>query len=359
MDKSLETYFQRQLILPEMDEGGILKLRSAKVLVVGAGGLGCPVLEQLSGSGVGTIGIVDNDLVGYSNLHRQSLYTEDEIGEYKVFCASRRLLKRNPHCNINVYPQLMRKENALQIINGYDVVIDCTDNYSTRYLINDACVLLNKPFVFGAIYRFQGQVAIFNDAGVTYRCYAPEFPASESATDCVNSGVISLIPSLVGNLQALEAIKWILGEQTLKNEMLLIDFKKLSFDKIALGVRRTDYSFLDKGLDHPYYEMDCAVTNELDHDELKNMISAGAIDRLIDVRELEEVEDVDAAIVEIIPLSKLKSEDITIEGNVLFFCKSGKRSREATRHISGSNGMIYSLKGEMTNELLELWKNRK
>lgn len=362
MDRGLHTYFQRQLLLPEMDQGGFEKLRNAKVLVVGAGGLGCPVLEQLVGSGVGTIGIVDNDVVNYSNLHRQSLYTEEEVGEYKVFCASRRLLKRNEHCKINVYPQQLRPENALQMISAYDIVIDCSDNYSTRYLINDACVMLDQPFVYGAIYRFQGQVALFNNnEGITYRCFLPQFPSSESATDCVNSGVITGIPSLVGNLQALETIKWILGEQTLEDEMLVIDFKKLSFNTLKLGRRSADYDFLENGLHHSYYQKDCKLSFELNVDEVTRLLAENEIDRIVDVREADEITMEQREAVEHLPLSKMREcLSSELSGNILFYCKTGKRSREAAQIAANSGeGKYYSLKGEMTTELLEKWKNRK
>lgn len=363
MEKSLETYYQRQIILPEVGKEGMEKLNSAKVLVVGAGGLGSTVLEQLCGSGVGNLGIVDSDTVSYSNLHRQSLYTEEEIGEYKVFCASRRLLKRNPHCKINVYPQSLHIKNAIQLIEPYDIVVDCTDNYSTRYLINDACVLLNKPFVYGAIYRFQGQVAVFNiNEGPTYRCLNPEFPSAESATDCVNSGVMSVIPSLIGNFQALQTIKWILGRSDLSNDLLLIDFNQLNFHKMSLGNRRTDYNFLNGELTDSFYERDCPLYFELNVDEVKKLIIEGRIDKFVDVREEEEVKVYEDTNVKRYPLSGIRTlfpSDLH-KGEVLFFCRSGVRCREAARiaHQKG-NGTYYSLNGEMIPELIELWTNRK
>jgi adenylyltransferase/sulfurtransferase len=358
MSNSRETYFQRQLILPEIGIEGFEKLQASSVLVIGAGGLGCPVIEQLSSAGVGRIGIVDGDTVQYSNLHRQSLYTEQEIGEFKVFCASKRILERNPHVRIEVYPQMLQRENALKMIGGYDIVVDCSDNYSTRYLVNDACVLLDKPFVYGAIYRLQGQVALFNQKDqATYRCLTPEFPDSLAGTDCVNSGVISIVPSIIANFQALETIKWITGIPVI-DELIFVDLKSLDIQKLQLPKRSTDYSFLDHGLDHPYYTRDCSVTSVNNMEALK-LVSEGKIDRIIDVRELEEL---DEETFEHFPLSKIRSEVTTldIEGDVLFFCKSGVRSREASQILQGiTNRETYSLNEAITSELKELWKNRK
>lgn len=358
MSNNRDTYFQRQQILPEIGLEGLNKLRSSSVLIIGAGGLGCTVIEQLSSAGVGRLGIVDSDTVQYSNLHRQSLYTEKEIGEFKVFCASKRITERNPHVRVEVYPQMLRKENALKMMESYDIVVDCTDNYSTRYLINDACVLLKKPFVYGAIYRLQGQVAVFNQSeGATYRCLTPEFPDSLSGTDCVNSGVISLVPSIMANFQALETIKWIIGLPVIE-ELILVDLRSLDIQKLRLPERSTDYSFLNNGLDHPYYSKDCVVGN-ISIDEAMRLVKEGRIDRLIDVRESDEV---DGGTFEHIPLSEIKSGSLSLEltGNILFYCRSGVRSGEASRILSDkTKGMTYSLNEAMTNELIELWRNRK
>lgn len=358
------TYYQRQTLLPEIGIEGQQKLKDASVLVVGAGGLGCAVLEQLCGVGIGIIGIVDNDVVQLSNLHRQSLYTESEIGELKVMSAKRRLSSRNPDCTINSYPEMLDPSSALQLMEGYDIVVDCTDNYSTRYLINDACVLTNKPFVYGAIYRFQGQVAVFNyQNGPTYRCYFSDFPSSESATDCVNSGVIGVIPSIVGNFQALEAIKMVLGMEVLSKDMMLIDLKSMLFQKIMLPQRITDYSFLGEKLDHPFYQIDCAVEGELDHTRVKELMNSGHFDEVIDVREYSEIEEGQSIEgIRVLPLSDIREDRIPedIGNRILLICKSGKRSREAMNLLNVlRTGDHFSLKGEMSVELMELWKNKR
>lgn len=358
MTNNRESYFQRQSILPEIGSDGLKKLEAASVLVVGAGGLGCPVIEQLSSAGVGRIGIVDGDTVQYSNLHRQSLYTESEIGELKVFCASRRILARNPHVRIEAYPQMLHPQNAIKMFESYDIVVDCTDNYSTRYLINDACVKLNKPFVYGAIYRLQGQVALFNfEEGATYRCLIPEFPDSMAGTDCVNSGVISLVPSIIANLQALETVKWIIGLPVIK-DLLLVDLRSFDIQKLKLPTRSTDYTFLENGLNHSYYRRDCN-TAAISNQEAMQLVKEGKIQQVIDVRERDEV-DTDS--MDNIPLSEIRSNasSIKLEGNTLLFCKSGVRSKAASSILSsGADATVYSLDEAMTNELKELWKNRK
>ncbi len=358
MSNSRETYFQRQSILPEIGPKGLKKLEASSVLIIGAGGLGCPVIEQLSSAGVGRIGIVDGDTVQYSNLHRQSLYTESEIGELKVFCASRRILARNPHVRIEVYPQMLHLENALKMIEPYDIVVDCSDNYSTRYLINDACVLLKKPFVYGAIYRLQGQVALFNiQGGATYRCLTPEFPDSMAGTDCVNSGVISLVPTIIANLQALETVKWIVGLPIIEG-LLLVDLRSFDIQKLKLPTRSTDYTFLENGLNHPYYRRDCK-TIAINNQEAMQLMKEGKIQQVIDVRERDEV---DTDTIDNIPLSEIRSNasNVKLEGNTLLFCKSGVRSKEASSILSSStDATIYSLDEAMTIELKELWKNRK
>lgn len=358
MTNNRESYFQRQSILPEIGLDGLKKLESASVLVVGAGGLGCPVIEQLSSAGVGRIGIVDGDTVQYSNLHRQSLYAESETGELKVFCASRRILARNPHVRIEAYPQMLHQSNAIKMIESYDIVVDCSDNYSTRYLINDACVKLNKPFVYGAIYRLQGQVALFNfQGGATYRCLTPEFPDSMAGTDCVNSGVISLVPSIIANLQALETVKWIVGLPVVE-DLLLVDLRSFDIQKLKLPTRSTDYSFLENGLNHPYYKRDCTVTT-INNQEAIRLVEEGKIQQVIDVRERDEV---DTGAMENIPLSEIRSNasSVKLDGNTLLFCQSGVRSKEASSILSSiTDATVYSLDEAMTIELKELWKNRK
>jgi molybdopterin/thiamine biosynthesis adenylyltransferase len=198
----------RQTILKGFGAEGQRKLANAKVLVVGAGGLGVPVLTYLNAMGVGTLGIVDADVVSISNLHRQVLFTEAMVGLLKVHAAAEQLQKQNPETKINAYPTFLDLSNALEIIGNYDLVVDATDNFPTRYLINDACVILNTPFVYGALHGFEGQVSVFNyENGPTYRCLFANMPMADAIPDCNENGVLGILPGIVGNLQALEVVK--------------------------------------------------------------------------------------------------------------------------------------------------------
>jgi adenylyltransferase/sulfurtransferase len=209
--------YKRQLILKELGKEGQDKLRRAKVLVVGAGGLGCPALQYITAAGVGTIGIVDFDLIDISNLHRQVLYTFDDIGKPKAETAAAKLRTMNPDAEILVYPITLTKRNALEIIAGFDLIIDGTDNLTSRYLINDTCVSLGKPFVFGAVWQFEGQIGVFNlsneNEGYTsnYRDLFPNPPDPSTSPSCIEAGVLGVLPGIIGTLQATEAIKIITG----------------------------------------------------------------------------------------------------------------------------------------------------
>ncbi|MDX1471813.1 MAG: HesA/MoeB/ThiF family protein [Flavobacteriaceae bacterium] len=188
------------------------KLGEAKVLVVGAGGLGIPVLQYLTAMGIGTVGIVENDTIDLTNLQRQVLYSEKDVNHPKIQVASERLNALNSDINIKLHPCFLTAENSLDIISEYDVVVDASDNFPTRYLINDSCVILKKPFVYGALHGFEGQVSVFNyKAGPTYRCLFPNKPSSDEIPNCDVNGVLGIIPSIIGSLQCLETIKIITG----------------------------------------------------------------------------------------------------------------------------------------------------
>lgn len=216
--------YHRQLLLPEIGEKGQERLRQAKVLVVGAGGLGSPVLQYLGAAGVGNIGIVDADVVSVSNLQRQILYRHDEVGQSKAQVAAKRLQQNNPHIITVAYNHFLTVKNALEIIKKYDLVVDCTDNFGTRYLINDATVILSKPWVHGSIFEFTGQVAVFNyNGGATYRCLYPE--QVEHPPKAENNGVMGALAGWVGCIQANEAIKLIckLDNHLLSGRLLTVD----------------------------------------------------------------------------------------------------------------------------------------
>ena len=203
--------YSRHILLDKIGLEGQEKLKGAKVLVIGAGGLGCPVLQYLTAAGVGTIGIIDFDIVDETNLQRQILFTVNDVGVNKAEAAENRLRQLNPYVRFNIYPERLTTKNALNLFSEYDIIVDGTDNFSTRYLVNDACVITGKPLVYGAIYKFEGQVAVFNfNGGPSYRCLFPEPPKSGSVPNCSEVGVIGVLPGLIGTQQANEVIKLIL-----------------------------------------------------------------------------------------------------------------------------------------------------
>ncbi len=228
--------YNRHIILSEIGLEGQQKLKQAKVLVIGAGGLGCPVLQYLTAAGVGTIGICDFDVVDESNLQRQILYGTADIGKSKALQAAEKLSNLNPYVQFKVYNKMLAKENAIEIFNEYDIVVDGSDNFPTRFLINDACVVLKKPYVFGAIYKFEGQVTVFNyNGGPTYHCLFPEQPDSSETLSCSTVGVIGVLPGIIGTYQACEVIKIITGiGRVLSGKLLIIDALRMEHNMISI-----------------------------------------------------------------------------------------------------------------------------
>lgn len=222
--------YHRQMILPQVGPEGQERLKRASVVVVGAGGLGVPVLQYLVAAGVGRVGVVEMDRVEVSNLHRQVLYTTEDVGEPKALVAQKRLQALNPLVRVEAYPVRLTSENALEILRPYDLVVDASDNFPTRYLVNDAAVLLGKPLVFGAIYQFDGQVAVFHhptlhgEMGPCYRCLFPKPPPPGAVPSCAEAGVFGVLPAVVGSLMAAEALKVLLGiGKPLAGHLLLYD----------------------------------------------------------------------------------------------------------------------------------------
>lgn len=325
-----EERYNRQLILKDFGPEAQQKLTDARVLVVGAGGLGVPVLTYLNAMGVGTLGIVDNDVVALSNLHRQVLYKESDVGILKVKAAIGTLHSQNKTTHFQGYETFLTKENAVEIIADYDVVIDATDNFPTRYLINDACVLLNKPFVYGALHGFEGQVSVFNyQDGPTYRCLYPTMPKAYEVPNCNEHGVLGIVPGIVGNFQALEAVKILTGVgQVLSGKLLLFDglgvvFQKIKFSRNPENVVRTALE--------TNYDFDCEIpiqsispTDFMVLNEKKKL-------QIIDVRTLAEYEKGHLADSLHIPLQELsaRSTEINKEIPAYFLCQSGLRSQKA------------------------------
>ncbi len=228
--------YSRHIILPEVGLDGQKRLKAASVLCIGTGGLGSPLLLYLAAAGVGRIGIVDFDIVDHSNLQRQIIHGTSWVGKPKIESAKHRILEINPHCQVDLYPTQLNSSNALDIIEPYDIVIDGTDNFPTRYLTNDACVLLNKPNVYGSIFRFEGQATVFNyEGGPNYRDLYPEPPPPGMVPSCAEGGVLGVLPGIIGTIQATEALKIILGApNTLSGRLLLFDAWGMKFRELRL-----------------------------------------------------------------------------------------------------------------------------
>ncbi|MCL6217477.1 molybdopterin-synthase adenylyltransferase MoeB [Zunongwangia pacifica] len=347
--------YTRQTRLQGFGEAGQKKLAEARVLVIGAGGLGVPVLQYLSGMGVGTIGIVDNDVVDISNLQRQILYAENDLGQPKVDVAKQKLEALNSEIEIITFPTFISTENALEIIANFDVIVDASDNFPTRYLVNDACVILKKPLIYGALHAFEGQVSVFNfNGGPTYRCLFPEMPNPEEIPDCNENGVLGIIPGIIGSLQALEAVKVITGiGETLSGKLLLFDGLHQSQQKIKFGLNPQNIEI--KKLQESY-EFSCATqVKSIDAEAFLKKWDSEDI-QLIDVRNPEEVErqnlpEIQQKDWKNIPLSELQQESakIDLQKPTYFLCQSGVRSLKAINLLEDLkiHGNFIDVKGGM------------
>lgn len=347
------------MLLKQFGETGQQKLLQAKVLVVGAGGLGCPALQYLAAAGVGTIGIIDDDIVALSNLHRQVLYSVHDIGLPKAERAAFFLQQLNPEITIIAYNERLTVQNALDIIASFDIVVDGTDNFSTRYMINDACVLLNKPLVYGAVSQFEGQVAIFNqqngEPSVNYRDLFPQPPGEGEIQSCEEAGVLGVLPGIIGTMQANETIKLItrIG-QPLVNRLLTYNALNNQTYELLLSERKETASLMPltaEAFKATDYESICsspAETFEINTDKFDQIIETSKV-TIIDVREPGEYPDVTEFSHIRIPLSQIREKfPDTIEDTVVVFCQSGKRSLQAVQYLAGVIGdskRVYSLKG--------------
>jgi sulfur-carrier protein adenylyltransferase/sulfurtransferase len=347
--------YARHFALPDFGMEGQTKLKNSRVLVVGAGGLGSPVLLYLAAAGVGHIGIIDGDIVDDSNLQRQVLYTVADVGKPKAVAAKARLLAMNPHINIEVYYEHLTSENALGIISKYDVVADGTDNFPTRYLVNDACVLTGKVNVYASIFRFEGQISVFNltdtegERGVNYRDIFPTPPPAGLIPDCAEGGVLGVLPGIIGSMQASEVIKVLtnIGEP-LAGRLFLFDAQ--TFTAKSLKIKKNPhYQPIEKLID---YELFCGVKTtttipEISIVDFKKMQTENNDFQLIDVREPYEyaVSNIGAILY---PLSILteKTAFLSKKTTIIIHCQSGGRSAKAVAKLQklGFDNVV-SLKG--------------
>lgn len=350
--------YQRQISLKELGEQGQQKLKNARVLVIGTGGLGCPALLYLAGAGVGKLGIVDFDLVSLSNLHRQILFSVNDIGLSKALRAGDILEQINPEIEIIVFNEKLGNSNTLEILSDFDIILDGTDNFASRYLINDACVLLNKTLVYGAISRFEGQVSVFNsplsvDKSVNYRDLFPEPPSDGEVLNCEEAGVIGVLPGIIGTMMANETIKLITGiGEALINRLLTYNALNNRFYDMDLSALSENQKLMPADFNEFRtfnYEWFCStsLSYELGHEEFELIQDDPAI-QVIDIRESVEEVLVNGFNHIKIPLSQLNNQIPDIHAKtIVLFCQSGKRSAGAaellTKHF-GKSKNIYSLK---------------
>lgn len=326
--------YARQIIMPEMGLAGQEKLRAGKVAMVGAGGLGCPVLQYLVAAGVGEIGIIDDDTVEMTNLHRQILYSAHDVGQNKAITAVEKLSMLNPFVKLVAYPDRLNAENAADLLGGYDLVIDGSDNFETRYLVNDFCVKLDKPFVFGSILRFEGQVSVFNyQGGPTYRCL---FPDAEEGDNCAEAGVMGVLPGIIGTYMANEAIKLIAGiGEPLSGKLLVIN--TLSNSHSVFQFSRSD-SHREMPVTEPVHEAVTDLLPEMSYETFEALQESDPEQvLLVDVREYNEYE-ADNFGGENIPLSEIPEiiENFPAGKTIVFYCNSGKRSLAAAKMLAQS-----------------------
>jgi len=337
--------YGRHLIMPEVGLEGQKKLKAASVLLIGAGGLGSPLALYLGAAGVGRIGIVDFDVVDYSNLQRQVLHGTGDVGRPKLASARDRIHSINPHVGVETFDTALHSGNALEIFRDYDIIVDGTDNFPTRYLVNDACVLLNKPNVYGSIFRFEGQVSVFHaDRGPCYRCLYGEPPPPGLVPSCAEGGVLGVLPGIVGTIQAAETIKLILGAGTsLIGRLLLFDALAMKFREVRLRKNRDcpicgDHPTIHELID---YQQFCGIAPEPDDDHaltafeisvdgLKASLDRGDEPFILDVREPHEY-DIVHLNAHRIPLGDLPARvnELDSSREIVVYCHHGPRSGRA------------------------------
>jgi sulfur-carrier protein adenylyltransferase/sulfurtransferase len=342
------TRYSRQIRLAEIGKEGQEKIKGTSVVVIGAGALGCPVLQYLTAAGIGILGIVDNDWVDESNLNRQVLYSLKDIGKPKPLAAKEKLKLLNPEVTFNVHFIRLDNESALKVISQYDIIVDCTDNFASRYLINDAAVILNKPVVYGAIHKFSGQLMVLNyKNGPTLRCIYPEPPNPLEVPSCEEFGVIGSIPGIIGSLQATEVFKIILGHKgVLSGKLFMID--TLNFDTwISSFEKNPDFSEiteLGEYEDRSLY--DDESVKEISASTLRKMLSKNPGVPVIDLRDKEDKDDIGFKTISI-PHYDVSRKIKRFSGNdaIVFYCRSGSRSINVINYLQKVHKMenLYNL----------------
>ncbi|MCK0191088.1 HesA/MoeB/ThiF family protein [Arenibacter sp. F20364] len=336
--------YQRQTVLKDFGPEAQQKLKDSSILVVGAGGLGIPALLYLNAMGVGTIGIVEQDIVEITNLQRQVLYTESDLGRPKIEVVLERLRLQNSTSKFKTFDTFLTRNNALEIISQFDIVLDGSDNFPTRYLINDACVILKKPFVSGAIQGFEGQLSVFNyKGGPTYRCLFPNMPSLEEIPNCNDNGVLGVIPGIIGNLQALEAVKATTGVgEVLSGKLLLFNGLNQAYQTINFNLQPKNATI--KKLLKSYGAELCETSPSISVAEIEQKISSGKSVQIIDVRTKTEFENFSLSQVKAvnIPLNELKGRinELDFQSPVYLLCQSGKRSEMAFRLLLEQNKQL-------------------
>jgi adenylyltransferase/sulfurtransferase len=349
--------YSRQMVLPEVGPAGQHKLKASSVVIIGAGGLGIPASVYLAAAGVGRLGIVDDDKVEKSNLHRQTIYSEEDVGAQKAVVAAKKLRQVNPHILVEPHNVKLDSSNAMEILGTYDVVVDCTDNFPARYLINDACVLLGKPDVYASIFRFDGQVSVFDaKKGPCYRCLFPEPPPADSVQDCAVAGVMGVLPGIMGSLQAVQVMSLLLGSgQSLTGRLVLFNGTDMTFNELRIR----------KNLDCPVcgtspkitmlidYEKFCGTkkpvprVKEVSPTELKRALDTGEKVVLLDVREPFENAYCRIENSKLIPLGQLEQRvgELHRADRIVVYCHTGVRSARATDFLNSRGFRAQNLRG--------------
>jgi len=342
-----KTYYHRHLILNGFREEAQIRLKKASVLVIGAGGLGCPLLQYITAAGVGHITIIDDDVISINNLHRQVLYNVNDVGSLKATVAKEKLSQQNPNIIIHAIVDSFNTGNAIDLVGKHDLVIDGSDNFVTRYIVNDACVINKKPFVSGAIYTFSGQVSVFNhNGGATYRCLYPEPPLPYEMTSCSETGVLGVLPAIIGSLMANEAIKLITGiGETLSGRLLTYDALTNSFNTFNISLQPDNLN-IKKII--PLSHIECKNTDEITHEQFNHLLKTDKENiEIIDVREISEFMEKNIG-GKNISLSTLPNNLNIIDMNktIVVVCSKGIRSRIGVKLIKEvCTNSVYSLVG--------------